>query len=113
MSARHGWVAAWGLFAALGMWACPAGSAEPWQTLPPTPALPPDTQGRTAAIHGAEIWYAEWGPKGHGVPVLLLHGGFGNSNYFGHLIPFLVGKGYRVIAMDSRGHGRSTRTRAP
>jgi pimeloyl-ACP methyl ester carboxylesterase len=93
------------------MAACPAWAAEPWQALPPTPALPPDTQGHTAAIHGAEIWYAEWGPTGHGVPVLLLHGGFGNSNYFGNLIPFLVAKGYRVIAMDSRGHGRSTRTR--
>ena len=48
-----------------------------------------------------------------GVPVLLLHGGFGNSNYFGHLIPVLVAHGYRVIAMDSRGHGRSTRSDAP
>jgi pimeloyl-ACP methyl ester carboxylesterase len=115
MSTNHGWVAAaaLSLLAALGMAACPAWAAEPWQTLPPTPALPPDTQGHTAVIHGATIWYAEWGPKGHGVPVLLLHGGFGNSNYYGNLIPFLVGKGYRVIAMDSRGHGRSTRTAGP
>ena len=45
--------------------------------------------------------------------MLLLHGGFGNSNYYGHLIPVLVAHGYRVIAMDSRGHGRSTRSDAP
>ena len=38
----------------------------------------------------------------------MLHGGFGNSNYFGKLIPALAARGYRVIAMDSPGHGRST-----
>jgi len=115
MSANHGrfLAAAWILSAALAVPAYPAWAAEPWQALPPTPALPPDTKGHITAIHGAKIWHAEWGTPGHGVPVLLLHGGFGNSNYFGNLIPFLVAKGYRVIAMDSRGHGRSTRTDAP
>jgi pimeloyl-ACP methyl ester carboxylesterase len=51
--------------------------------------------------------------EAHGVPVLLLHGGEGNSNYFGNLVPILVKHGYRVIAIDSRGHGRSTRTDVP
>jgi pimeloyl-ACP methyl ester carboxylesterase len=92
----------------------PASSTpEPWQTLPPLPALPAGTVGRHAEIDGARIWFAEWGPKSSRVPVLLLHGGFGNSNYFGHLIPVLVAHGYRVIALDSRGHGRSTRSDAP
>jgi pimeloyl-ACP methyl ester carboxylesterase len=84
-----------------------------WQTLPPLPSLPAGTVGRHAEIGGARIWYAEWGAKSAAVPVLLLHGGFGNSNYFGHLIPVLAAQGYRVIAMDSRGHGRSTRGGAP
>ncbi len=92
-------------------WSAHAG--EPWQVLPPTPDLPPGTTGRFIQTPGARIWYAEWGRAGQGVPVLLLHGGFGNSNYFGNLIPFLAANGYRVIAMDSRGHGRSTRTNAP
>jgi pimeloyl-ACP methyl ester carboxylesterase len=92
--------------------AAPAGP-EPWQTLPPLPSLPAGTVGRYAEIGGARIWFAEWGPKSSKVPVLLLHGGFANSNYFGLLIPVLVAHGYRVIAMDSRGHGRSTRTDAP
>lgn len=86
---------------------------EPWQTLPPLPALPAGTVGRHAEIGGARLWFAEWGPASAGTPVLLLHGGFGNSNYFGRLIPVLVAHGYRVIAMDSRGHGRSTRSDAP
>ena len=84
-----------------------------WQTLPPLPSLPAGTVGRHAETGGARIWFAEWGPKSAAVPVLLLHGGFGNSNYYGHLIPALVAHGYRVIAMDSRGHGRSTRSDAP
>lgn len=84
-----------------------------WQTLPPTPALPNATVGEHAEINGARIWYAQWNPGAAGIPVLLLHGGFANSNYYGHLIPRLVEHGYRVIAMDSRGHGRSTRSSAP
>lgn len=87
-----------------------AQAAEPWETLPPMPQLPPGTVGRHVMIQGARIWYAEWGRKSPRTPVLLLHGGFGNSNYFGHLIPALVAHGYFVIAMDSRGHGRSTRS---
>lgn len=88
-------------------------AAQVWETLPPMPRLPPGTVGRHVEIQGARIWYAEWGNKSSRPPVLLLHGGFGNSNYFGHLIPVLVEHGYRVIAMDSRGHGRSTRDDAP
>jgi pimeloyl-ACP methyl ester carboxylesterase len=90
-----------------------AGANEPWQVLPPTPSLPSGTVSRYADINGARIWYAEWGGHSKAVPVLLLHGGFGNSNYFGNLIPVLIGHDYRVIAMDSRGHGRSTRTDVP
>jgi len=90
-----------------------ASAAKAWQTLPATPALPEGTIGRHLEVNGARIWYAEWGGRSKGAPVLLLHGGFGNANYFGHLIPFLLNHGYRVVAMDSRGHGRSTRSEAP
>jgi pimeloyl-ACP methyl ester carboxylesterase len=90
-----------------------ASATEVWQTLPATPPLPQGTISRHVNVNGVRIWYGEWGEQPKGIPVLLLHGGFGNSNYFGHLIPFLVEHGYHVIAMDSRGHGRSTRTNAP
>lgn len=84
-----------------------------WEVLPPTPALPqPDLQS-FVEVGGAKLWYAEYGTKNTGVPVLLLHGGFGNSAYFGHLIPDLVSQKYHVIVMDSRGQGRSGRSKEP
>jgi pimeloyl-ACP methyl ester carboxylesterase len=103
------------LIGAMMLWGAvyAAQAAEVWETLPPTPRLPPGTVSRHLEIQGARIWYAEWGRKSARTPVLLLHGGFGNSNYFGHLIPVLVAHGYFVIAMDSRGHGRSTRSEEP
>ena len=87
--------------------------ARAWQTLPPTPTLPKGTVGRHAEINGAKLWYAEWGNHAASPPVLLLHGGFGSSSYYGKLIPVLVAHGYRVIALDSPGHGRSTRPDGP
>ncbi len=85
-----------------------AGAVEPWTLLPDMPSLPAGTMGEHFTVDGARLWYAEWNREARGTPVLLLHGGYGNSSYFGHLIPVLVRHGYRVIAMDSRGHGRST-----
>src|ERR1700722_11544582 len=86
---------------------------EPWTRLPPTPTLPAGSTGRYQLVNGARLWYAEWGGRRAGTPVLLLHGGYGNSNYFGNLIPELVKHGYRVVAINSRGHGRSGRTDEP
>ena len=63
------------------------------------------TRSGYAPINGIQIWYAAYG---HGQPVILLHGGLGNSNYWGNQVPILA-QHYRVIVMDSRGHGRSTR----
>ena len=93
--------------------ASPAGAAEPWKVLPPTPPLAAHAHEAHANVNGVRLWYAQWNEQAGGVPVLLLHGGYANSNYFGHLVPALVKHGFRVIAMDSRGHGRSTRSDAP
>jgi pimeloyl-ACP methyl ester carboxylesterase len=49
---------------------------------------------------------------GVGPPVVLLHGGLANSDYFGNQARALA-QAYRVILVDSRGHGRSTRGRRP
>ena len=51
------------------------------------------------------IWYATYG---EGIPVLLLHGGLGHSGNWGYQVPVLIRSGYRVVVVDSRGHGRST-----
>jgi pimeloyl-ACP methyl ester carboxylesterase len=82
---------------------------EPWMTLPPTPTLPNPTESGYAPVNGIRIWYAEFGT---GKPVILLHGGLGNSNYWGNQVPALARR-YHVIVMDSRGHGRSTRNTQP
>lgn len=59
---------------------------------------------------GARIWYASFGS---GFPVILLHGGLGNSGNWGYQVPALVKNGYQAILIDSRGHGRSTRDEKP
>jgi pimeloyl-ACP methyl ester carboxylesterase len=87
-----------------------AARGEPqWLTLPPTPSLPQATKSGYAPVNGIEIWYAEFG---RGTPVILLHGGLANANYWGKLVPALAPH-YRVIVMDSRGHGRSSRDQKP
>jgi pimeloyl-ACP methyl ester carboxylesterase len=78
-------------------------------TLPDTPSLPTPQESGHAPVDGASIWYATFGS---GSPVILLHGGLANSNYWGHQIPVLARK-YKVIVIDSRGHGRSTRSAEP
>lgn len=84
-------------------------ATEVWQTLPPMPTRPAPAQEGYAAINGIELYYATYGS---GPPVLLLHGGLGNSDYWGKLIPVLASN-HKVIVMDSRGHGRSTRDAQP
>jgi pimeloyl-ACP methyl ester carboxylesterase len=58
----------------------------------------------------ARIWYASYGS---GAAVILLHGGLGHSGNWGYQVPALVKAGYRVVLIDSRGHGRSTRGAQP
>jgi pimeloyl-ACP methyl ester carboxylesterase len=82
-----------------------ARAAERWQTLPPTPAPVAAFQSKQLAANGISIHYAIYG---HGSPVILLHGGLANSDYWGHQVKALAPH-HRVIVMDSRGHGRTTR----
>src|SRR5713226_9173496 len=84
--------------------------AEPWKTLPPTPKLPKPSNSGYAAVNYIQMWYAIFG-QGH--PVLLLHGGLSNSNYWSSLILALVRRHFQVIVADSRGHGRSSRSSQP
>jgi len=85
--------------------AAAASAAPQWLTLPPTPTLPKATQSGVAPVNGIRIWYATFG---RGEPVVMLHGGLANANYWGHQVRALQ-QHYRVIVMDSRGHGRSSR----
>ena len=75
-------------------------------------ALPLPVEGEHAYVDndGARIWYFTYG---FGAPVILLHGGLGHSGNWGYQVPALVRGGYRVVLIDSRGHGRSTRDARP
>lgn len=72
------------------------------------PPLPKPPQSGAVANDNARIWYTAWGDKDR-PPVLLLHGGLGNAGNWVYQVPALVAAGYRVVAIDSRGQGRSTR----
>ena len=72
--------------------------------------LPVAALERHVEHDGARIWYATFGT---GPPVVLLHGGLGHSGNWGYQVPALVAAGYRVVLIDSRGHGRSTRDGRP
>lgn len=50
--------------------------------------------------------------EGEGFPLVLLHGNGESSEYFKKQIGFFA-KTFRVIAVDTRGHGRSPRGSAP
>ena len=89
-----------------------AKAAERWETLPrPASLLVAGATGRV--LHdGARIFYATYGATG-GPTVILLHGGLANSRYWGNQVPALTKAGDRVILIDSRGHGRSSRDARP
>jgi pimeloyl-ACP methyl ester carboxylesterase len=80
-----------------------------WQTLPATPGPVPGARAGHAKVNGIHLFYAT---IGHGSPVVLLHGGLANSDYWGNQVKALMPR-HTVIVVDSRGHGRSTRDARP
>jgi non-heme chloroperoxidase len=57
---------------------------------------------------GAQIFYKDWGT---GQPVVFSHGWPLNADAWDDQLFFFASNGYRAIAHDRRGHGRSTQTR--
>jgi non-heme chloroperoxidase len=56
---------------------------------------------------GTQIFYKDWG---HGQPIVFHHGWPLSSDDWDTQMLFFLQHGYRVIAHDRRGHGRSTQT---
>lgn len=73
-------------------------------------SLPPAAVEGHLEHDGARIWYATYGA---GPAIILLHGGLGHSGNWGYQVPALVRSGRRVVLVDSRGHGRSSRDSRP
>ncbi|MBN1963753.1 MAG: alpha/beta hydrolase [Anaerolineae bacterium] len=70
------------------------------------PELPTPTESGMAPVNDIEMYYATYGDPAN-PPLILLHGGLGNADYFVNQIPAFA-ENYYVITPDSRGHGRST-----
>ena len=56
---------------------------------------------------GVNIFYKDWGS---GQPIVFSHGWPLSSDDWDAQLMFFLNHGYRVIAHDRRGHGRSTQT---
>ncbi|MCW3838233.1 alpha/beta fold hydrolase [Sphingomonas canadensis] len=65
--------------------------------------------GTITTKDGTEIFYKDWGPK-TAQPVMFHHGWPLTADDWDGQMMFFLAHGYRVIAHDRRGHGRSTQT---
>jgi pimeloyl-ACP methyl ester carboxylesterase len=74
-----------------------------------TAQLPAPTKSGYVKAGGVSYYYEV---RGQGEPLLLLHGGLGNTSMFAPGIPELA-KGRQVIAVDLYGHGRTALTDRP
>lgn len=71
-----------------------------------TPLASAEATGKYATINGVDLYFVERGDPA-GQPILMLHGGLGNSENWDLVWPALADSGYRVLLLDSRRHGRS------
>ena len=60
---------------------------------------------------GAEIFYKDWGPR-DAQTIVFHHGWPLSSDDWDNQLMFFLNQGYRVVAHDRRGHGRSSQTDA-
>jgi len=63
--------------------------------------------GTVTTSDGVEIFYKDWGS---GQPIVFSHGWPLSSDDWDTQMMFFLNHGYRVIAHDRRGHGRSSQT---
>ncbi|MBZ9725637.1 alpha/beta hydrolase [Mesorhizobium sp. CO1-1-11] len=68
---------------------------------------PGSGSGTITTKDGTQIYYKDWGT---GQPIVFHHGWPLSSDDWDAQMLFFLGQGYRVIAHDRRGHGRSTQT---
>src|SRR5262245_66206099 len=65
------------------------------------------THNRITTTDGTEIYYKDWGA---GQPVVFSHGWPLSAEAWEDQMFFLASRGYRCIAHDRRGHGRSSQS---
>lgn len=82
-----------------------ASAAEPGARTTPTAIS--QTASTITTADGVQLYYKDWGPK-NGPVVTFSHGWPLNSDSWESQMMFLAEHGYRVVAHDRRGHGRSS-----
>ena len=61
--------------------------------------------GTITTSDGIDIFYKDWGS---GQPIVFSHGWPLSADDWDNQLLFFLQQGYRVVAHDRRGHGRST-----
>jgi non-heme chloroperoxidase len=67
------------------------------------------TESFVATRDGVKIFFKDWGPKS-AQPIVFSHGWPLSADDWDAQMMFFLNHGYRVVAHDRRGHGRSTQT---
>lgn len=67
--------------------------------------------GTVATVDGTEIYYKDWGPR-DAQPIVFHHGWPLSADDWDSQMLYFLAQGYRVIAHDRRGHGRSSQSAA-
>ncbi|AYV46515.1 alpha/beta hydrolase [Caulobacter flavus] len=75
----------------------------------PTPGAKTMSSGYVTTKDGVQIYYKDWGPK-TAQPIVFHHGWPLTADDWDNQMMFFYAQGFRVIAHDRRGHGRSTQT---
>lgn len=99
-----------------GVAASAAGALIPLALPDPAQAQTPPSKGATrmssghvTTQDGVQIFYKDWGPK-TAQPIVFHHGWPLSADDWDAQMMFFVNQGFRVVAHDRRGHGRSTQT---
>ncbi|MBV5285072.1 MAG: alpha/beta hydrolase [Thauera sp.] len=87
--------------------AVPTFAAEAAKPAARTSVAVKKTENYVTTRDGVQIYYKDWGPK-NGQVVVFSHGWPLSSDSWEAQMLFLASQGYRVVAHDRRGHGRSS-----
>jgi non-heme chloroperoxidase len=71
------------------------------------PAAAHRTESTFSTREGVQLYYKDWGPR-NGQPIVFCHGWPLSSDSWESQMFFLSNHGYRTVAHDRRGHGRSS-----
>jgi non-heme chloroperoxidase len=94
-----------GVAAVVGAAAIEVHAAEPSRPMPTTAPKGKHPMNTITVKDGTQIYFKDWGS---GPPIVFSHGWPLNSDSWESQMLFLASNGYRCIAHDRRGHGRSS-----